>query len=43
MSPISDHMIYVVLAAHRNGPYLPERNVSDLGRAQTIKDIADDQ
>lgn len=38
--PIKDHMAYIVLVAHQSGEYLPERNLSDLDRATTVKDIA---
>lgn len=32
--------IYLVTVAHKSGAYIPERNVCDLGRAETIADIA---
>lgn len=43
MPSISDQMIYIVVVAHQGGDYLPERNVSDLDRKATVKDIADGQ
>lgn len=41
MPAIKDQMIYLVVAADKDGDYLPERCVSDLDRATTVKDIAD--
>lgn len=43
MPAIKDHMIYLVVAADKDGAYLPERKLSDLDRATTVKDIADGQ
>lgn len=43
MAIIKDRMIYVVVSARSDGAILPERNVCDLDRATTIKDIADGQ
>jgi hypothetical protein len=40
---IQDHMSYLVVVAHKDGAYLPERKLSDLDRATVIKDIADGQ
>lgn len=37
---IQDHMSYLVVAAHKDGAYLPERKLSDLDRVTTVKDIA---
>lgn len=36
----SPNPIYLIIVAHKSGAYVPERNVSDLGRAETIADIA---
>lgn len=43
MPAITDRMIYLVTVAHKGGNYLPERDVSDLDRATTVKDIATGQ
>ena len=43
MPAIKDQMIYLVVAGHKAGDYLPERNLSDLDRATTVKDITDGQ
>jgi hypothetical protein len=43
MSPISDHMIYLVTVAHPGGAYMPERDVADLDRKTTVQDIATGQ
>jgi hypothetical protein len=43
MAIIKDRMIYVVVSARKDGALLPERNVCDLDRITTIKDIADGQ
>lgn len=43
MPAIKDQMIYLVVTAHKDGSYLPERKLSDLDRATTVKDIADGQ
>jgi hypothetical protein len=43
MAIIKDRMIYVVVSAHKDGALLSERNVCDLDRATTIKDIATGQ
>ena len=32
--------IYLVTCAHPDGAYMPERDVSDLDRATTVRDIA---
>ena|SRR5258708_32156390 len=37
MSP--DQMRYLVVSAHSDGEYLPERAIADLDRASTIRDI----
>lgn len=41
--PIQDHMIYFVTVAHEAGDYTPERNVADMDRATTVRDIAEGQ
>ena len=41
--PITDQMIYVVVAAHSGSAYLPEQNVSELDRASVVADIASGQ
>jgi hypothetical protein len=38
---IQDHMVYIILCGP--GTYLPERNLADLDRATTIRDIAQAQ
>ncbi len=38
---IEDHMVYIILCGP--GTYLPERNLADLDRATTIRDIAQAQ
>ena len=43
MAPVTDQMIYLVILAHKGGPYLSEQNVSDLGRSTVVADIADGQ
>jgi hypothetical protein len=43
MPAITDRMIYLCSVAHQSGDYLPERDVADLDRASTIKDIATGQ
>jgi len=43
MPAIKDQMIYLVAAGHKDGGYLPERKLSDLDRATTVKDVADGQ
>lgn len=43
MPAIKDQMIYLLVAADKGGAYLPERKLSDLDRATTVKDIADGQ
>jgi len=40
MPAIKDQMIYLLVAADKGGAYLPERKLSDLDRATTVKDIA---
>lgn len=40
MATIQDHMIYLIVVGHPSGDLIPERDVSDLDRATTIKDIA---
>ncbi|MBN8968970.1 MAG: hypothetical protein J0G95_10975 [Rhizobiales bacterium] len=40
MTAIQDHMIYMIVVEHPKGDYVPERDVADLDRATTIKDIA---
>lgn len=40
LAPIQDHMAYVVVVAHPNGPYIPERDVADMDRKSIVEDIA---
>ncbi len=40
---ITDQMAYIIVCAHKDGAYLPERNVSDLDRKTLVKDIAEGQ
>lgn len=40
---VTDQMIYIVIEGHLGGSYLPERNVSELDRKTTVKDIAEAQ
>ncbi|MBN9601846.1 MAG: hypothetical protein J0G33_02835 [Afipia felis] len=40
LAPIQDHMVYVVVVAHPNGPYVPERDVADMDRKAVVADIA---
>ena len=40
MPAIKDQMIYLVIGTDKDGAYLPERKLSDLDRATTVKDIA---
>jgi hypothetical protein len=34
-----DRMRYIVVSGHRDGEYLPERDLADTDRATTVKDI----
>jgi hypothetical protein len=43
MPAIKDQMIYLVVTADQDGASLPERKLSDLDRATTVKDIASGQ
>lgn len=45
MTAIQDHMTYIVIEATRFGrtTYIAERDVCDMDRATTIRDIADAQ
>ncbi|MGB6080273.1 MAG: hypothetical protein WBF99_12515 [Xanthobacteraceae bacterium] len=43
MASIKDRMIYVVIVAHSGGDFLPEQNVSELGRKTVVSNIASDQ
>lgn len=38
-----EQMLYLVVSAHERGDYLPERNVADLDRRATVRDIRDGQ
>lgn len=40
---VGDRMTYLVICAAKEGSYAPERYLSDMGRAATIKDIASGQ
>jgi len=42
MTPLPNPF-YLVTVAHRAGAYTPERNLTDIGRAETIDDIATGQ
>lgn len=37
---IGDRMTFMVICAHKSGPYAPERNVSDMDRASVVADLA---
>lgn len=34
-----DRMLYIVVSAHRAGDFIPERNLSDMDRRTTVRDI----
>jgi hypothetical protein len=34
-----DRMFYIVVSGHRDGDYLPERDLSNMDRATTVADI----
>jgi hypothetical protein len=38
-----DHTLYLVICAHRNGPYVVEREVCDMDRATTLQHIKEGQ
>jgi hypothetical protein len=40
---IADAMRYLIVSAYRGEEYLPERKLSDLGHAETVRDIANGQ
>ena len=40
---IGDNMVYLITLAHLNGPYVAERNVSDMDRDTTLRHIAEGQ
>lgn len=37
---IKDHMAYITIISHPDGPYVPERDVADMDRKSTVEDIA---
>jgi hypothetical protein len=43
MPAITDQMTYIVICASESGPYVRERDVSDMGRKTTVADIASGQ
>lgn len=39
MNPNNDRMLYIVVSGHADGDFVPERDLAEMDRAHTVRDI----